>query len=427
MAVSGRVETGRDMQGIWANREFRFYLVSVTVQRFAASALLVLLGYQVYALRKEPLDLAALGLAEALPGITLVLYGGHLADILNRRLIVIACAAALTLLAAGLALASATGPTLAFLLAVAVAAASVKAFQTPATTGLEAQVLPVEQIFAGIPTIAMANRSADIVGPVAMGFVWAAAGPAAAYAILAGLFALVLGAVSFGIAPKPTPEKPAQPVSAVTAIREGIAFVFGNQVLVGSMALDLFAVFFGGAAALLPVFATDILQVGPTGFGLLRAAAAAGSLTAALAATRFLPKAHAGLALHAIVAGFGLSMIVFGLSESFLLSLAALFVSGLCDGMSVVIRQSIVRLASPEHLRGRIAAVRMVFIGSSNELGAVESGLAAAWLGPARAVWAGGVVTLAVVAAVSRTAPRLVALDLNTFGRAAAPVTPARA
>ncbi|MBT9293122.1 MFS transporter [Prosthecodimorpha staleyi] len=415
------------MQGIWANREFRFYLASVTVQRFAASALLVLLGYQVYALRKEPLDLAALGLAEALPGITLVLYGGHLADILNRRLIVIACAAALTLLAGGLALASAAGPTLAFLLAVAFMAASVKAFQTPATTGLEAQVLPVEQIFAGIPTIAMANRSADIVGPAAMGFVWAAAGPSAAYAVLAGLFALVLGAVSFGIAPKPTPERPARPVGAVTAIREGIAFVFGNQVLVGSMALDLFAVFFGGAAALLPVFATDILQVGPTGFGVLRAAAAAGSLTAALAATRFLPKAHAGLALHGIIAGFGLSMIVFGLSESFLLSLAALFVSGLCDGMSVVIRQSIVRLASPEHLRGRIAAVRMVFIGSSNELGAVESGLAAAWLGPARAVWAGGVVTLAVVAAVSRTAPRLVALDLNTFGRPAAPATPTRA
>jgi MFS family permease len=405
------------MSSIWAEREFRFYLAAATVQRFAAAGLVVLLGYQVYALRKEPLDLAALGLFEAVPGITLVLYGGHLADVLNRRLIVIGCGAALAAIAAGLAIASEFGLTLVFLLGAALVAASAKAFLSPAMQGLEAQVLPADQVFAGIPIVAVAGRIGDIAGPVFVGFAYAAAGPSATYGVLAALFAVVFATILIGIAAKPTPAKPEQKISAARAIREGIVFVFREKVLVGSMALDLFAVFFGGATALLPVFATDILHVGPVGFGLLRAAAAAGSLVAAVLAWRVLPRERAGLALHVIIAGFGVAMIVFGLSTNIVISLVALFVSGVCDGFSVVIRQSIVRLATPDHLRGRVAAVRMVFIGSSNELGAVESGLAAAWAGPARAVWMGGVVTLMVVAGVSRLAPELMRLDIEELGR----------
>ena len=195
-------------------------------------------------------------------------------------------------------------------------------------------------------------------------------------------------------------------------IAEGLRYVFHDQILLGSMALDLFAVFFGGATALLPVFATDILHVGPVGFGLLRSASAGGSLAAALMAGRFLPQRQAGKALLAVIGGFGVSMVVFGLSRDLALSLLALFVAGLCDGTSVVIRRAILRLASPDPMRGRIAAVKSVFVGSSNELGAFESGMAAALIGAAPAVWAGGLVTLGIVAFTAWRAPLLRRLDL---------------
>ena len=178
------------------------------------------------------------------------------------------------------------------------------------------------------------------------------------------------------------------------------------------MALDLFAVFFGGATALLPAFAADILHVGPVGFGLLRSASAAGSLLAALLAGRFLPQRRAGQALLGVIGGFGVSMVVFGLSRSLPLSLAALFVAGLCDGTSVVIRRAILRLASPDAMRGRIAAVKSLFVGSSNELGAFESGMVAAMIGASAAVWTGGLATLVIVAVTAWRAPLLRRLDL---------------
>ena len=189
--------------------------------------------------------------------------------------------------------------------------------------------------------------------------------------------------------------------------------MLSNQVLIGSMALDLFAVLFGGAVALLPIFATDILNVGPTGFGLLSAAPAVGSLLTMLVAMRCPPKRYAGRVFHFAVAGFGCSMILFGLSENFLLSLILLMVSGACDGVSVVIRRAITRLMAPDAMRGRVAAVSTVFIGSSNEIGAFESGVAANILGTARSVWIGGVLTLVVVAITALKAPKLLHLDLE--------------
>ena len=184
------------------------------------------------------------------------------------------------------------------------------------------------------------------------------------------------------------------------------------------MLLDLFAVFFGGATALLPVFATTILHVGPIGFGLLRSASLVGSLAAALLAGRLLPQRRAGDVLLAVIAGFGVSIVVFGLSQSLLLSLLALFAAGLCDGTSVVIRRAILRLASPEHMRGRIAAAKSVFVGSSNELVAFESGIAATLLGASAAVWSGGLLTLGIVAVTAWCAPRLRQLNLVTLAQA---------
>jgi MFS family permease len=211
---------------------------------------------------------------------------------------------------------------------------------------------------------------------------------------------------------KPMPE-PEKGESVLTSLAGGVRYVLGNQVLLGSMALDLFAVFFGGAIAMLPVFASDILHVGPAGLGLLRTAPSVGALLAMLISARVPPTRHAGPILLVCVAIFGVSMVVFGLSTGFVLSLAALFVAGLADGVSVVIRIVIVRVESPEALRGRIAAVNHVFIGASNELGAFESGVAATLLGVVPSVVVGGLLTLGIVAGVALAAPQLRRLDLG--------------
>lgn len=190
-------------------------------------------------------------------------------------------------------------------------------------------------------------------------------------------------------------------------------YVFKEQILVGSMALDLFAVLFGGAVALLPIFATEILNVGPSGLGILAAAPSAGALLSMLWATRFPPVKRAGKTLLGVVGGFGVAIIVFALSKNFYLSLFALALSGFLDGISMVIRGTTLRLYSPEHLRGRIAAVNWIFIGSSNEIGAFESGFAAKFLGTIPSVVAGGTVTLLVVAITALKAPKLRNMDLD--------------
>ena len=191
------------------------------------------------------------------------------------------------------------------------------------------------------------------------------------------------------------------------SVAAGVRYVFHDQVLLGSMALDLFAVLFGGAIALLPVFARDILHVGPVGLGVLNAAPTTGALITMLWATRHPPVKHAGRNLFLAVAAFGVAMIVFAVSTSMILSVAMLFLSGMFDGVSVIIRRSIVRLLSPDHLRGRIASVGMIFIGSSNEIGMFESGLAAKLMGTVPSVIFGGVMTLATVAFTFWKAPEL--------------------
>lgn len=403
------------MRGLLRHPGFAAFMGANVLERFASSALTVLLGFQVYELTRNPLDLGWLGLAEAVPGVTLVLYGGHVADRHRRRRIVLVTTVLLAVLALGLALASGTGHVLLTLFVAAFLTGAVNAFEGPAASGLEAHVVPLARLVPGLALLATTGRLANVLGPVAGGFAWAAVGPRGTYMALAALFA-VSALAMLGVPEPPVPAAQAG-VSAWRSIRDGVAYVFRDQLLLGSMALDLFAVFFGGATALLPVFATDILHVGAEGFGLLRSAAGAGSFVAALLAARFLPQRRAGAALHWVIAGFGVSMVVFGLSRSLPLSLAALFVAGLCDGISVVIRRAILRLASPEAMRGRIAAVKSVFVGSSNELGAFESGVAASLMGASAAVWSGGLVTLGIVAVTAWRAPRLRRLDLVTVAQ----------
>ena len=397
---------------------FRAFLLANALERLASSALTVLLGFQVYTLTRDPLMLGWLGLAEAAPAIGLVLLGGHVADRRPRRRIVLLGTAGLALLAASLAAASGSGQALPVLFAAAVLTGAINAFAEPALSGLEAHAVPLSALVPGLALLATTGRLATMLGPLAGGLAWATLGPAATYATLTLLFAASAAVLWAGVPEAPIPDGPAH-ANAWRSIREGVAFVFRSEVLLGSMALDLFAVFFGGATALLPIFATDILHVGPAGFGLLRSAGAAGSLAAALLAARFLPQRRAGWALHGVIAGFGVCMIVFGLSRSLPLSLAALFTAGLCDGTSVVIRRAILRLAAPDAMRGRVAAVKSVFVGSSNELGAFESGVAASVFGASAAVWGGGLVTLGVVAVVAWRAPMLLRLNLEAVRHAA--------
>lgn len=403
---------------VLANREFRFFLLANSLFHLCSSSLTVMLAFHVYSLRNNPLDLAALGVMQVIPALTVAFHAGDVADRRPRRGIVILSIAALAGLTLALALlAAADAVTVAVILMVGLLSAALRAYENPANIGLEAQIIPVDHILKALPMVSTAARVSDMVGPVMMGFVWAWGGPEATYAAMAVLLGAAALTIRRVIAPKPAPV-PKGDLPPLRRIHEGWTFVRGNQVLFGSMILDLCAVFFGGAAALLPIFATDILSAGPEGFGLLRSSIAAGTLAAAVLSIRYMPAASAGLALHLIVAGFGLAMVVFALSTSFWLSMAMLFLAGICDGFSMVIRNAILRLASPDHMRGRIAAVRMVFVASSNELGAVQSGTMASLIGPVRAVVAGGLLTVVVAGVIARRMPVLRQMNLLNYGSA---------
>lgn len=373
----------------------------------ARSAMAVVIGFQVYAITRDPLSLGILGLVEAIPSVGLALYGGHVADRCDRRLVVLITGATTAVCALAFAVLSGLNshPPIWALYTIIFIAGIARGFASPAGSAFEAQVVPKELYVNASAWNSSIWLVSAIVGPASAGVVYANFGPTVTYGIMAVLSALSWISIS-RIAPRPIPE--AEPHESVwRSIAEGIHFVRTNQPLYGSMILDLFAVLFGGAVALLPVFATDILRVGPQEFGLLNASPAVGSLLVMLWSTKHPPIRHAGRNLLLCVAGFGVSMVVFGLSRSLPLSMLALAFSGGFDGVSMVIRGAILRMVTPDHLRGRVAAVNWVFIGSSNELGAFESGIAAKFLGATRAVWAGGLLSIGVVAAVAATLPKL--------------------
>jgi MFS family permease len=341
-----------------------------------------------------------------------VLFGGHLADRRDRRLIVVVTSTIVTATALVLAVLSATGLlSLIGILAVIFATGVASGFERPALTALEAQVVPREDAARGISILSSVSQSGAIVGPAVGGIAIALVGIAATYAGIAVLLAISTACLT-RISSKPIPARiEGEPM--LQSLLGGIRYVARTPALVGSMALDLFAVFFGGAIALLPIFATDILHVGAIGLGLLRTAPSIGALLVMLIATRRPPSRHAGRMLMLSVAGFGLSMIVFGGSTIFAVSLVALFFAGVTDGVSMIIRNTILRVLSPERIRGRVASVNWVFIGASNELGAFESGVAARLFGTVPSVVGGGILTLAVVGATAWLVPSLRTLDLD--------------
>jgi MFS family permease len=406
--------------------EFRALLIGRGLASLGMAAIATVVAFQTYEVTRNPLALGLLGLVEAIPALGLMLVGGHVADRRDRRSIIVLTGVALVIGATILAVLSLDPENVALpgILAVVFLVGVAAGFERPALTAFETQVIPIEHATRGASWTGAAWTGANVLGPALGGLAIAIIGIPATYAVIAVLLAVSVWCIT-RIARKPMPV-PEEGESVVDSLAGGVRYVMRHQVLLGSMALDLFAVFFGGAIAMLPVFASDILHVGPIGLGLLRTAPSVGALLSMLATARIPPKRRAGRIFLTCVAIFGVSMLAFGLSTSFVLSLAALFVAGLADGVSVVIRIVIVRVESPEAMRGRIASVNHVFIGASNELGAFESGVAAAVLGVVPSIVAGGVLTLGIVAAVAVLAPELRRLDLGrrvTEGPGAQPLT----
>lgn len=394
--------------------EFRYLLCASGLSTLGGRALAVVIGYQVYRITKSPLALGWLGFFEAVPAISLALFGGHVADRADRRRIVLITQSVSLLCVLGFAfLSTQRHSTILYGLYLIVFLAGIASgFANPASTAFEAQVIPREIYIYAFGWSSSVWQGCAIVGPALGGIAYDLIGVRNTYLLIAGLYGLSLFCIS-RIAPKPVPV-PDAGESIWQSIAVGVRYVLHNQVIVGSMALDLFAVLFGGAIALLPIFASDILKVGAKGLGFLNAAPSVGALLVALWSTHRPPIRHAGRNLLFSVAGFGFAIIAFAVSRSFVLSLCMLFMAGVFDGVSVVVRKSVLRLMSPENMRGRIASVSWIFIGASNEIGAFESGIAANLLGTVRSVWVGGVVTLLVVAVTAIVAPKLRTLNLET-------------
>jgi MFS family permease len=391
-------------------RDFSFFWIAILSTSFAGQMMAVAIGWQVYAIRENPLDLGLIGLAEFLPLPLLALPAGHVADRLPRRL-VFAVSIGLEGVIAGLLLAvTVSGASKLWpFLALALASGVVSALGWPAARSLPPTLVSADYLASAMAFRSIAFTSASIVGP-AIGGVLFAVRPELVYTAAVMLFVLALVCL-IPVRERRTERLLGERDSGLESLLAGTRFVRRTPVLLGAITLDLVAVLFGGAVALTPVFAKSILHTGPVGLGILRSAPAVGALLGGIWLTRRPIGANAGRTLLTVVAVFGAAYVVFGLSHSFPLSVAALAVAGFADMFSMNIRSMTVALATPDPLRGRVTAVEMVFISASNELGAFESGVAAAVLGAAPAVVLGGLVTIGVAALWGRLFPSLLRID----------------
>ena len=392
----------RDYALVWLARLF---------VAFASQMTAVAVGWQVYAIRENPFDLGLIGLAEFVPLLLLALPVGHVTDRFPRRRVlavslVLEIVVAFLLLVVTLAGAQQLWPFFALAAAIGVA----QALGAPADRAIPPEIVSAELLPSAMAYRSMAGQAAVVAGPAVGGLLFALR-PELVYALAAALLIAGLACVLGLRSPRVAAAAAGERMPGPTGLLAGIGFIRRTPVLFGAISLDLFAVLFGGAVALLPVFARSILHTGPAGLGLLRSAPAVGALLAGVMIARRPLGRNAGRTLLLVVALFGASMVVFGLSRWFLLSLVALAVSGFADMISMIIRSTTAALATPDPLRGRVNSVENVFISASNELGAFESGLAAALLGPVTAVVAGGVITIAIAAAWPRLFPALARVD----------------
>jgi MFS family permease len=378
-----------------AQRDFLRFVAGRVLTTLAFQMSGVAVGWQVYDLTRDPFMLGYVGLAQFGPAFLLTLPGGQLADRVERRSIMVSCMAVQALATLAL-LAHALGaaPGVAGIFAVMAVMGTSRAFLAPASQSLLPLIVP-EALFPRAVSLASSSFQVAVIAGPAMGGVLYAFGPAAVYAASAVMMTAAAVAV-WGLKARLVARSAAG--GGLDGVLAGVRYVFGRKDILGAISLDLFAVLFGGATALLPVYARDILHVGPLGLGVLRSGPAMGAAAMGLALTRWPLERAAGVKLFVAVAVFGLATIVFGLSTSFVVSLAALATLGAADMVSVVVRQTLVQMRTPDEMRGRVSAVNWLFIGASNELGEFESGVTAGWFGTVPAVVIGGLGTLAVAA-----------------------------
>jgi MFS family permease len=390
------------------HRDFALFWVSLVTEAFALQMAIVAVGWQVYSVRENPLDLGLIGLAEFLPLLLLALPAGHLADRVPRRnLLTVMVSLNVVVLAGLLGITIAdTGRVWPFF-ALAFVQGIGSAIGAPAGRALTPSLVPQEILLRALAQRSIAFQLSLVIGPAVGGLLFAIRAELV-YVVAIGLSLVALScvlALRSGRAPA------AEGVVGFGEVLAGVRLIRRTNVLLGAISLDLFAVLLGGAVALLPVFAKDVLEVGPAGLGLLRTAPAVGSFVAALAIARRPISRRAGPTLFVVVTGFGACMILFGLSREMWLSLLALALGGAFDLVSVVLRSTILPLVTPDELRGRVTAVEMVFISASNELGAFESGVAAALIGAVPAVVLGGAATIVVAAVWWKLFPSLARVD----------------
>ena len=398
--------------------EFRLYVAARFCLTLALQIQAVIVGWQIYQITKDPLSLGLIGLAEALPSIFVALYAGYVADSYNRKAIIVSAVSVLVICSS--ALWFFTIDTGAFVLyngvmpiyAVIFLSGIARGFMGPATFSFMPQLMPDRKFYANAITWSSTTwQAASVAGPAVGGLLFGFFGISAAYGIdaLLTIFAFVF---YFLIKAKPLPPTTEARQSMKESLLSGFRFVFSNQIILGAISLDLFAVLFGGAVALLPVFASEILEAGPQGLGFLRAAPAVGSVLMAIYLAHRPVSVNAGKKMLLCVAGFGLCIILFGLSKSFWFSLVLLALSGVFDSISVIIRSTLIHTFTPEHMKGRVSAVNNIFVGSSNEIGAFESGFAARIMGVVPSVVFGGAMTLLVVGVTAFKAKKLRDLQL---------------
>lgn len=373
----------------------------------------VTVGWHVYEITHDPLSLGLVGLAEVIPYFACALFAGYAVDHhCSRRFFGMLAAWILACSAVLLTIISADSTTANTLLIYAVLAFSGlgRAFIAPSHSALFAIIVPREDYARAAGIGSSAFQIGLIIGPVLGGLLVGFASKSTAYAI-AAILCICAAFAMWSIKVKEPPSAASAPV--LTSIADGLRFVFNHQIVLAAMSLDMFAVLFGGAVAMLPAFIQDVYRIGPEGLGLLRAAPAVGAILTGVWLARYPINLHAGRWLLGAVAGFGLCIIGFGLATSVWVAGALLALSGVCDGVSVILRQTILQLVTPDNMRGRVSAISGIFIGSSNELGAFESGLAAKVMGLVPSVIFGGLMTLGVVAATAKLAPKLRDLELN--------------
>lgn len=399
-------------------REFRSYLGMRFFFTFAYQMQAVIIGFHIYHLTKDPLALGLIGLCEAIPAIGIALYGGYVADKSEKRGLLLKIFTCVLLCSVVMLIATSSqmheyvhvSYIIPIMYSMIFCIGIARGFFSPATFSLMAQIIPKELYPNSSTWNSSSYMMASILGPAAGGIIYGFFGITITYIFIIAFILISLICIFFL---KPHPPKYIPKESIVKSLTEGVQFVFKSKMMLGAMSLDLFSVFFGGAVALLPVFANDILKVGPQGLGLMRASASAGAVLTMLAMTRISPMNRPWRNLLIAVAGFGTSIICYGLSKNFYLTLIFLFMEGAFDSVSVLIRSTIMQLLTPDEMRGRVSAVNSMFIGSSNEIGAFESGLTAKLMRTVPAVVFGGCMTIIVAGVTYAKTKSLLGLSLQ--------------